>query len=144
MSVPLGLGIVVPAGVSFYRITPRAYRTTNARRHRKVVNGEGAVRSRYGARYNYPGVRTVYLTEDPLTCFAEKMFYFHREVLTGLDNLHLMPAPLAPPFLQTFVLWDVMLRNPVANVFDLSVANAAAVGVFPALLLNPSQDYRHL
>ena len=144
MPVSPGLGVVVPAGVSFYRITSRTFRTASARHHRKVVNGEGAVRSRHGARYNYPGVRTVYLGEDPLTCFAERMFYFHREVLTGLDSLHLMPAPVVPPFLQTFVLWDVVLRNPVANVFDLSVANAPAAGVFPCLLLNPSQDYAHL
>jgi hypothetical protein len=108
------------------------------------VNGEGGIRSRHGARYNYPGVRTVYLAEEPLTCFAEKMFYFHREVLTALDSLHRASAPLVPPFLQPFVLWDVVFRDPLANVLDLSVANAPAAGVFPALLLNPSQDYGHL
>lgn len=42
------------------------------------------------------------------------------------------------------MLWGVTFRAPVANVFDLSVANAPAAGVFPCLLLNPSQDYRHL
>src|SRR6476619_6976223 len=110
MPVSPGLGMTVPAGVSLYRITSRTFWTASARHHRKVVNGEGAVRSRHGARYNYPGVRTVYLAEDPLACLAEKMFYFHREVLTGLDSLHLMPGPVVPPFLQTFVLWDVVLR----------------------------------
>src|SRR5262245_55458215 len=117
MPVSPGLGVVVPAGVSTFRITSQVFRTTGPRYHRKVVNGEGAVRSRRGARYNYPGARTVYLAEDPLTCFAEKMFYFHREVLTGLDSLHLMPALSVPPFLQTFVLWNVVFRNPVVNVF---------------------------
>jgi len=72
------------------------------------------------------------------------MFYFHREVLTGLDGLHLLPVSVVPPFLQTFVLWAVVFRTAVANVFDLSVANAPAAGVFPCLLMNPSQDYRHL
>jgi hypothetical protein len=72
------------------------------------------------------------------------MFYFHREVLAGLDSLHFSPAPVVPPFLQRFVLWEVVLKAPVANVFDLSVANAPAAGVFPCLLLNPSQDYHHL
>src|SRR5689334_822386 len=35
------------------------------------------------------------------------------------------PAPLpgSPPFSQRFVRWDVVLRNPVPNVFDLSYGN---------------------
>jgi hypothetical protein len=144
MPVSSGLGVTVAAGVSYYRITSLAFRTASARHHPKVVNGEGAVRSRHGARYNYPGARTVYFAEDPLTGFAEKLFYFHREVLTALDNLHLAAVPVIPPFLQRFVLWDVVLRSPVLNVLDLTVANAPAAGVFPCLLLNPSQDYRHL
>src|SRR5438132_4083248 len=144
MAVTPGLGITVPAAVSFYRITSLGFRTASTKHHAKVVNGEGAVRSRHGARYNYPGARSVYLTEDPPTCLAEKMFYFQREVLTALDGLHLPHSPGLPPFTQTFVLWDVVLRNPVANVFDLSVANAAAAGAYPWLLLNPSQDYHHL
>src|SRR3954449_5862924 len=98
MAVSPGLGITVAAGVSYYRITSLAFRTASARHHPKVVNGEGAVRSRHGARYNHPGVRTVYLAEDPLTCLAEKMFYFQREVLTALDCLHLPLAPGIPPF----------------------------------------------
>jgi hypothetical protein len=86
----------------------------------------------------------VYLAQDPVVCFAEKMFYIHRQVLSGLDSLHLMPVPVVPPFLQTFVPWDVVLRQAVGNVFDLSVANAPAAGAFPCLLLTPSQDYLHL
>jgi hypothetical protein len=111
--------------------------------HAKVVNGDGAVRSRHGARYNYPGARSNSLTKDPPTCLAEKRFYFQREVLAALDGLHLPHSPGLPPFLQRFVLWDVVLRNLVPNVFDLSVANAPAAGVFPCLVLNPSQDSRH-
>jgi hypothetical protein len=42
------------------------------------------------------------------------------------------------------VLWDIVFRKPVPNVFDLSIANAPAAGVFPCLLHNPSQDYHHL
>jgi hypothetical protein len=72
------------------------------------------------------------------------MFYFQREVLLGLDSLHLALTPILPPFAQRFVLWDVELRSAVPNVFDLSVVNAPAASVFPCLLLNPSQDYRHL
>ncbi len=144
MPVAAGLGITVAAGISYYRITSPAFLTASVTHHKKVVNGAGAVRSRHGARYNYPGVRTVYLAEDVPVCLAEKMFYFHREVLTGLDSLHLPLAPVVPPFQQPFVLWDVVLRNPVANVFDLTPANAPAAGVYPSLMLNPSQDYWHL
>ncbi len=144
MAVAAGLGITVAAGVSYYRITSLAFRTASSKHHAKVVNGEGAVRSRHGARYNYPGVRSVYLTDDLPSCLAEKMFYLQREVVTALDGLHLPHAPGIPPFTQTFVLWEVVLRNTVANVFDLSVANAPAAGVFPCLLLNPSQDYYYL
>ena len=43
-----GLGLSVPAGTSFYRITSVAFRTRSAAHHTKVVNGEGAVRSRHG------------------------------------------------------------------------------------------------
>jgi hypothetical protein len=144
MAVRPGLGTTVAPGVSYYRITSLTFRTTGTRHHAKVVNGEGAVRSRHGARYNYPGVRSVYLTEDVPTCLAEKMFYLQREVLTALDGLHLPHSPGIPPFTQTFVLWDVVFRNPVPNVFDLSMANAPAAGACPCLVLNPSQDYHHL
>jgi hypothetical protein len=144
MAVSPGLGITVPAGVKYYRITSLGFRTASTKHHAKVVNGQGAVRSRHGARYNYPGVLSVYLAEDPPTCIAEKMFYFQREVLTALDGLHLPHSPGIPPFLQRFVLWEVVLRNPLPNLFDLSIANAPAAGVFPCLVLNPSQDYHHL
>jgi hypothetical protein len=112
MAVSPGLGITVAAGVTYYRITSLGFRTASTKHHAKVVNGDGAVRSRHGARYNYPGARSVYLTEDPPTCLAEKMFYFQREVLTALDGLHLPHSPGIPPFSQKFVLWDVVLRNP--------------------------------
>jgi hypothetical protein len=144
MPVSRGLGITIPAGASYFRITSLAFRTVNTRHYTKVVNGEGAVQSRHGARYNHPGVRSVYLTENPITCFSEKMFYFHREVLTGLDSQHLVRIPVIPPFLQRFVLWHVILKKSIANIFDLSITNASAAGVFPCLLLNPSQDYAHL
>jgi hypothetical protein len=144
MPVSLGMGIQVPASASYYRITSLALRTASAKHHPKVVNGDGAVHSRHGARYNYPGARTVYLTEDPLTCFAEKLFYFQREVLTGLDSLHLAPVSMMPRFHQRFILWEVIFKSAIANVFDLSVAKAPSAGVYPCLLLNPSQDYRHL
>src|SRR5438132_11958634 len=121
MAVSPGLGIAVAAGVSYYRITSLSFRTASSKHHAKVVNGEGAVRSRHGARYNYPGARSVYLTEDPPTCLAEKMFYFQREVLTALHGPPLPHSPGIPPFSQKFVLWDVVLRTPVTNVFDLSI-----------------------
>ena len=97
MPISLGLGITVPSGVNYYRITSLAFRTKTSKYHSKVVNGEGAVRSRHGARYNYPGARTVYLADTPGTCFAERMFYFHREVLPAST------ASVAPDLAGLFV-----------------------------------------
>lgn len=64
-------------------------------------------------------------------------------MLTALDISHIVPAAV-PPFSQRAVLWDIQVKVAVPNVFDLTVAIAPAAGVFPALLLNPSQDYHHL
>lgn len=144
MSVSAGLGVTIPAGASLYRITSSTFLTATFALHRNVVNGQGAVRSRHGARFNYPGVCTVYLASSIAACFAEKMYYFNREVLTGLDQLHLNQVPMVRPFLQRFVLWDIVLSNSVPDVCELSVANAPSAGVFPCLLRNPSQDYAHL
>jgi hypothetical protein len=99
--------------------------------------------SRTGARYNYPGVRTVYLTQDLKTCLAEKMFYFQREVIRALDLSHILGV--IPPFRQTFVLWEVVLKSAVTNVADLtSLSKTTSFGIFPSLPPNPSQDYDHL
>lgn len=142
MPVVPGLTTIVPAGKPYYRITALSYCTAQSVHHRKVVNGEGAVKSRHGARYNYPGARAVYLSEDLHTCFAEKMFYFHREVLTGIDSSHI--TGVFPPFQQRFILWEIIFQQDIADVFELSLANATVMNVFPCLMLNPSQDYHHL
>jgi hypothetical protein len=39
MPVAAGLGMVVPAGVSYYRITSQALRTASTRHHKNAVNG---------------------------------------------------------------------------------------------------------
>ena len=91
---------------------------------------------------NHPGVCTVYLAEDLLTCLAEKMFYFHREVIRGIDLSHI--HGVLPPFTQRFVLWDVQLTNGVTDICGLNAGNASAVGIMPSLMTNPSQDYEHL
>jgi RES domain-containing protein len=142
MPVTPGLAITLAAGTPFFRITDVSYRTSRTSLHKNVVNGQGARKSRHGARYNHPGVTTVYLAEDLETCFAERMFYFHREVLTAMDRFHL--TGVLPPFGQTFVLWEIVFKTAIPDVFELSPANAPAMHVFPALLVNPSQDYHHL
>jgi hypothetical protein len=63
-------------------------------------------------------------------------------VLTGIDGSHI--TSIIPPFQQPFVLWEVVFQKSVSDVFDLTPANAAALHVFPCLMLNPSQDYHHL
>jgi hypothetical protein len=142
MPVVPGLAITIAAGTPFFRITDVSFRTGRISLHKNVVNGQGARKSRNGARYNYPGVTTVYLAEDLETCFAERMFYFHREVLTAMDRFHL--AGVLPPFVQTFVLWEVVFKNAIPDVFELTPANAPAMQLFPSLIVNPSQDYNHL
>jgi hypothetical protein len=138
-----GLTVTFAAGTSFFRITSPAFYTTNLADHRKVVNGEGAVKSQTGARYNYPGVRTVYLTEDVETCFAERLFYFHREVLRGLDALR-YPAPI-PPFQRNAVLWEIQLNYALTDVFNACISGAPSYfNIFTSLMMNPSQDYDHL
>jgi RES domain-containing protein len=142
MPVIPGLAMTIAAGRPFFRITDVSFRTARASLHKNVVNGQGARKSRHGARYNHPGVTTVYLAEDLATCFAERMFYFHREVLTAMDRFHL--TGVLPPFVQTFVLWEIVFKTAIPDVFELSSANAPALQVFPSLIVNPSQDYNHL
>jgi len=138
-----GLTVTIPSGTPFFRITSPAFYTTNSADHRKVVNGEGAVNSQIGARYNYPGVRTVYLTEDLESCFAERLFYFHREVLRGLDLLR-YPAPI-PPFQRNSILWEIQFDYALSDVFDACIQSAPSYfNIFPSLMVNPSQDYEHL
>src|SRR5262245_2752760 len=142
MPVNPGLAVTVAAGTPLYRITDVSFRTAKTSLHRNVVNGQGARKSRHGARYNYPGVTTVYLAETLEVCFAERLFYFHREVLTAMDRFH--QTGVLPPFVQTLVLWEVVFRKDIPGVFELSPANAPAMRVFPSLIVNPSQDYDHL
>lgn len=144
MPVNPALAVAVPAGVSFYRITAVSYRTANAAHHKKVVNGMGGRKSHAGARYNYGGVLAVYLAASIETCFAEKLFYFQREVVRRLDALHLPLSPGVPAFSGTFAFWDIRLKKSIPDVCHLTQTGASAVGVFPSLMVNPSQDYEHL
>jgi hypothetical protein len=144
MAVNPALTVTVPAGVPLYRVTPISFHTPSAVHHKKVVNGMGARKSHAGARYNYGGVLTVYLADSVETCFAERLFYFHREVVRRLDALHLPLSPGVPAFSGVFTLWEIRLKTAIPDLCHLTPANASAVGVFPALMLNPSQDYEHL
>jgi hypothetical protein len=138
------LAVTVRAGVPLYRITAVSFHTPNAAHHKKVVNGMGARKSHAGARYNYGGVLTVYLADSVETCFAEKMFYFQRAVVRQLDALHLPLSPGVPAFSGTFTLWEIRRKKAIPDVCHLTQANASAVGAFPSLMVNPSQDYEHL
>lgn len=137
------LSTTIASGNTFYRITSLIFSASLPPTHSSVVNGQGARKSRYGARYNHPGVLTVYLTEDLKTCFAEKMFYFQRDVVQGIDNLH--PLSSIPPFQQTFALWEIEFSSPINDVADLNKSGATAFfSIFPSLPVNPSLDYKHL
>jgi hypothetical protein len=143
MSVNPGLSTTIASGQLFYRITSIAYSGSPRDKHPRVVSGDGGVKSSQGSRYNYGGVRTVYLTQDLETCFAERMFYFHRQVLLGIDQLADLGVP--PPFQQQFTLWTVSFDQPINHVVDLNDAGTVSYfRIFPSLTLNPSQDYSHL
>jgi hypothetical protein len=129
---------------TYYRITAQSFWTPNPSNHAQVVNGLGARRSRHGARYNFPGVVTVYIAEDLETVLAEKMFYFQREVIQQIDLSHIMLGNPLPPFTQDFVLWEIEFAQDVPDVLDLNLASASYAGIIPSLMVNPSQDYQHL
>ncbi|HXD32612.1 MAG TPA: RES family NAD+ phosphorylase [Pyrinomonadaceae bacterium] len=132
------------SGESYFRITSPTFLTTDAAFHSQVVDGQGGVNSATGARYNYPGVETVYLTEDVETCLAEKMFYFHREVIRELDLIHILHSS-SPKFERRFVLWKIQFKSDVDNIFDMESAGSLPFfGIYPSLTTNPSQDYKHL
>ena len=137
---------VLSAGSMLYRISSPAFLTKSPAHHPKVVNGQGALHSPSGARFNHGMVPTVYLAENPETALAEIMFYFQREYLQTLDAWHVsFPALLAPPpYQKRFVLWRLELAKDILDVADLTVSSAPHFGVFPLMLTNPSQDYRHL
>jgi RES domain len=143
MPVNPGLSTTIASGQLFYRITSVAYSVGPRAKHRRVVNGEGAIKNRKGARYNYPGARTVYLAQDLETCFAERMFYVHRQILRALDRPPDSTTP--PPFQLLFTLWTVSFNHPITDVADLTKLGALNYFfIFPSLTLNPSQDYLHL
>jgi hypothetical protein len=137
----------ITASQTYYRITSQSLLTTSVVQHRKVVDGQGAVRNSHGSRYSFPNACTVYFTETVASCLAEKMYYFHREYLPALDQLHRhypgKPA-LAPPFQQQLVLWEITFKQSIPNVAQLDIGTAGYFSAFPCMLMNPSQDYEHL
>ena len=143
MPVNPRLSTTIASGQLFYRITSVGYSEGPRTEHPRVVTGQGSVKSAEGSRYNHGGVRTVYLTQDLETCFAEKMFYFHRQLLIGIDELADSGVP--PPFQQQFTLWTVSFDRPINDVIDINDPVAVShFHIFPSLTLNPSQDYSHL
>ncbi len=54
MPVVPGLTTTVPAGRPYHRITSLSFLTAQTTHHKKVVNGDGAIRSSHGARYITP------------------------------------------------------------------------------------------
>src|SRR5438093_9667458 len=102
MPINRGLTTTVAAGTPYYRITNPSFYTIDPALHNKVVDGQGARKNYPGARYNHGGVVTVYLTDSIRACFAERMFYFHRETLRLLDQFHITKIP--PPFDKQLVL----------------------------------------
>jgi RES domain-containing protein len=143
MAINPAFTTVVKAGTPYYRITSSTFRTRDSKKHKIVVNGQGALKNPNGGRYDYGMAITVYLTDTIEACLAEKMFYFQRETVRSLDAMHLINS-VVPPFQQQFVLWEVVFQNDIVQVCELSEANAPGLHVIPSLMVNPSQDYKHL
>ena len=71
------------------------------------------------------------------------MFYFHQEVLRSLDSLQYPDA--IPPFQRNAVLWEIQFDDALTDMFDACIQRAPSYfSIFPSLMVNPSQDYKHL
>jgi len=136
--------VTLPSGRPYFRITSPSLYTPNSADYVKVVNGQGSARNPQGARYSPPIAPTVFLAEDRETCFAEKLFYFQRDILRQIDLCHFTGLPI-PPFNKDIVLWEVTFSGSIPDVVDLCKAGTPNFfGVYPSLMNNPSQDYEHL
>jgi hypothetical protein len=134
----------LPTGHAYFRITSPVFYTPNPADHAKVVNGQGSVRNPQGARYSPPNALSVFLAVDPETCFVEKLFYFQRDVLREIDLSHFTGLPV-PPFNKDIILWEVNFSKSIPDVVDLFKAGTPSFfGIYPSLMHNPSQDYKHL
>ena len=145
MSVNPAVTTQIQAGKPYFRITSRAFNTTDPLQHPKVVNGGGALRKRLGARYNKYAQLTVYITEDVETCLAESLFYFNRKIVESLEELHRNKHHTLPPFQDKLVLWEVRFDTPTPDILDMQSRGALSTfTIFPSLLCNPSLEYLHL
>ena len=145
MSVNPAITTTIQSGRPYFRITSPSFYTTDPSQHKLVVNGGGALRNLFGARYNGFAQITVYLTEDIETCLAESLFYFGRKVVESLEELHKNPYHTLPLFEEKYVLWEVIFGTSVTDIFDMSKVGAMSnFAIYPSLLYNPTQDYKHL
>lgn len=131
-----------------FRVTSPAYYTPDPQYHKKVVNGQGAVRNYAGGRYNYPGASTVYLAEKAKTSLCEYFYYFHREYLKQADvyeiDTRMNKIPMIPVFLKQCVIWEIQFKTGISDVATVSESTAGTFSVFPLMLTSPSRDYEHL
>lgn len=138
------MSTLIPKGKRFYRFTnplPCKYLRPP---YYSVVNGQGAAQSSRGSRFAMPLVPTVYLATSLATCLAERIFYFQSEFLATLDVAHSIGTGTVPAITEIETLiWEVTFKVDF-QVEELTSDTASSYGVYPALLLNPSQDYKHL
>jgi len=135
--------MLLRANKPYFRITSPNFRTPDDTDWKNVVDGQGSVYSATGSRYAPKLAETVYLAEEFETCFAEKMFYFQREILRSLDNIPTLGQ--LPFFKRRAVLWEIEFKEDVGEILDLDEQESLATfQIFQSLILNPSQDYEHL
>jgi len=132
----------VDPGVAYYRFSS-SLSYLGSPPHHDIVNGEGGVQNSDGSRYAYPNVKTVYLADSVDTCLAERLFYFQRQVAAEMDVASMLGKVRAKTEISIY-LWRIEFKNKIPNLADFTGTNASSYGVVPALMHNPSQDYKHL
>lgn len=145
MPINPSITTTIQSGRPYFRITSPSFNTSDPTLHPQVVNGKGALRNPEGSRYNKYAQTTVYLAEDIETCIAESMFYFNRKIVESLEELHNNRNHTLPQFQEMVVLWEMVFSKTIPDIFDMSQPGAlSSFVIFPSLLYNPSQDYKHL
>jgi hypothetical protein len=72
------------------------------------------------------------------------LLYFHKDTLRLLDLHHIASWPI-PPFVKSFILWEIGFQRDISAVFDMTQPGASSSRlVYRAFISSPYHDYWHL